>query len=84
MHHVRAHRKRSWLLELIHNFTLVHDDIQDGDATRRHRPTVWAIWGEAQGINAGDGLFATAFMALLAPGPRSDRRMREVSQTRPS
>ena len=63
-------------VELIHNFTLVHDDIQDGDATRRHRPTVWAIWGQAQGINAGDGLFATAYMALLAPGPRADRRMR--------
>lgn len=63
-------------VELIHNFTLVHDDIQDGDATRRHRPTVWAVWGEAQGINVGDGLFATAYLALLAPGPRADRRMR--------
>jgi geranylgeranyl diphosphate synthase type I len=63
-------------VELIHNFTLVHDDIQDGDTTRRHRPTVWAVWGEAQGINAGDGLFATAYLALLAPGPRAERRMR--------
>jgi geranylgeranyl diphosphate synthase type I len=63
-------------VELIHNFTLVHDDIQDGDTTRRHRPTVWAVWGEAQGINAGDGLFAIAYMALLAPGPRAERRMR--------
>ena len=62
--------------ELIHNFTLVHDDIQDGDVTRRHRPTVWAIWGEAQGINAGDGLFATAYVTLLAPGPRAERRMK--------
>ena len=32
-------------VELVHNFTLVHDDIQDGDTTRRHRPTVWAVWG---------------------------------------
>ncbi|MGD0833102.1 MAG: polyprenyl synthetase family protein [Candidatus Dormibacteria bacterium] len=63
-------------VELIHNFTLVHDDIQDGDVQRRHRPTVWAIWGAAQGINVGDGLFATAYMTLLAPGPRADRRMR--------
>jgi geranylgeranyl diphosphate synthase type I len=63
-------------VELIHNFTLVHDDIQDGDVQRRHRPTVWSIWGEAQGINVGDGLFATAYMTLLAPGPRADRRMR--------
>ncbi|MDP3793857.1 MAG: polyprenyl synthetase family protein, partial [Candidatus Uhrbacteria bacterium] len=34
-------------LELVHNFSLVHDDIQDRDAERRHRPTVWAVWGEA-------------------------------------
>ena len=63
-------------VELVHNFTLVHDDIQDRDETRRHRPTVWSVWGEAQGINAGDGLYATAYVALLAPGPRADRRMR--------
>ncbi len=63
-------------VELVHNFTLVHDDIQDRDETRRHRPTVWAVWGEAQGINVGDGLFATAYIALLAPGPRGERRMR--------
>jgi geranylgeranyl diphosphate synthase type I len=63
-------------VELVHNFTLVHDDIQDGDETRRHRPTVWAVWGQPQGINAGDGLFATAYVALLAPGPRADRAMR--------
>lgn len=63
-------------VELVHNFTLVHDDIQDGDETRRHRPTVWAVWGEAQGINVGDGLFASAYLALLAPGARADRRMR--------
>ena len=47
-------------LELLHNFSLVHDDIQDGDRIRRGRPTVWAIWGEAQAINAGDLLWAIA------------------------
>jgi geranylgeranyl diphosphate synthase type I len=52
-------------IELIHNFTLVHDDIQDGDLLRRGRPTVWSIWGQAQGINAGDGLFALALRAAL-------------------
>src|SRR5256884_2145483 len=52
--------------ELIHNFTLVHDDIQDGDLLRRGRPTVWSVWGQAQGINAGDGLFALALRAALA------------------
>jgi geranylgeranyl diphosphate synthase type I len=61
--------------ELIHNFTLIHDDIQDGDLQRRHRPTVWSIWGAAQGINAGDGVFAQALRTLLAAGPRPERRM---------
>ncbi len=51
-------------LELVHNFSLVHDDIQDRDTERRHRPTVWAIWGEAQAINAGDALLAAAQMAI--------------------
>ena len=63
-------------VELIHNFTLIHDDIQDGDRQRRHRDTVWAIWGAAQGINAGDGIFALALQTLLAPGANAERRMR--------
>jgi geranylgeranyl diphosphate synthase type I len=53
-------------LEWIHNFTLVHDDIQDGDHTRRGRETVWSIWGVGQGINAGDALFAVAFTQLAS------------------
>ncbi|HLF09241.1 MAG TPA: polyprenyl synthetase family protein [Dehalococcoidia bacterium] len=52
-------------LELLHNFTLVHDDIQDQSDRRRHRPTVWSLWGAAQGINVGDGLFALAERTLL-------------------
>jgi geranylgeranyl diphosphate synthase type I len=52
-------------LELVHNFSLVHDDIQDGDAERRHRPTVWWVWGEAQAINAGDALLALGGLAVL-------------------
>jgi geranylgeranyl diphosphate synthase type I len=63
-------------LEWVHNFTLVHDDIQDGDRERRHRPTVWSIWGAALGINAGDALHAIAFERLLAPGPLAGRRLR--------
>ena len=51
-------------IELIHNFTLVHDDIQDGDHLRRNRPTVWRVWGTAQAINAGDALHALAFRSL--------------------
>jgi geranylgeranyl diphosphate synthase, type I len=51
-------------IEILHNFTLVHDDIQDRSELRRHRPTVWSIWGEAQAINAGDALFAASHLAL--------------------
>lgn len=63
-------------LEWTHNFTLVHDDIQDGDRLRRHRPTVWAVWNEAQGINAGDALHALAFRTLTQDGPYPDRQLR--------
>ena len=51
-------------VELVHNFSLVHDDIEDQSALRRHRPTVWARWGIAQGINAGDALLILAEQAL--------------------
>lgn len=52
-------------IELLHNFSLVHDDIQDNDRERRHRPTVWSIWGIPQAINAGDGMRSVASLALL-------------------
>ena len=51
-------------VELGHNFSLVHDDIEDGDTERRHRPTLWAVHGVAQAINAGDMLFTLSRMAL--------------------
>ncbi len=57
-------------VELLHNFTLIHDDIEDQDATRRGRPALWSIWGEAQAINAGDTLFALSQLALLRLGQR--------------
>ena len=41
-------------LELIHNFSLIHDDIQDRDEYRRHRPTVWKVWGEPMALTAGN------------------------------
>lgn len=53
-------------IELLHNFSLVHDDIEDRSETRRGRPTVWSIWGEAQGINTGDGLFSLAHQLWLS------------------
>ena len=65
-------------VELIHNFSLVHDEVQDHDAERHHRPTVWALMGEGQAINAGDFMITRAFEALLGgPGP-ADRRMRAL------
>ena len=51
-------------VELGHNFSLVHDDIEDGDRERRHRPTVWAVHGVPQAINTGDMLFSLSRMAL--------------------
>jgi geranylgeranyl diphosphate synthase, type I len=50
--------------ELLHNATLVHDDLQDGDRTRRGQPTVWARHGAAQAINTGDLLLMLPFLAL--------------------
>lgn len=50
--------------ELLHNGTLVHDDLQDGDRTRRGHPTVWARHGIPQALNAGDLLFMLPFLAL--------------------
>jgi geranylgeranyl diphosphate synthase type I len=52
-------------VELIHNFSLVHDDIQDQSDLRRGRPTVWKKWGAAHAINVGDALFILAHLALL-------------------
>jgi geranylgeranyl diphosphate synthase type I len=52
-------------IELVHNFSLIHDDIQDKSWKRRNRPAVWKVWGEAQGINAGDAMYALAPLALL-------------------
>jgi geranylgeranyl diphosphate synthase, type I len=52
-------------LELVHNFSLVHDDIQDVSDQRHNRDTIWKLWGAAQGINVGDALFALAQVALV-------------------
>ena len=51
-------------LEMLHNFSLLHDDIEDNDRERRGRPTAWTIWGQPRAINVGDYLFAAAFQAL--------------------
>jgi len=51
-------------IELIHNFSLIHDDIEDRGEMRRGRMTVWKKWGLAIGLNAGDAMFAAAFKEL--------------------
>jgi len=57
-------------IELLHNFSLLHDDIQDNSPLRRGRPTVWKLWGAAQAINAGDALFTLAHLAPHRLGER--------------
>ena len=63
-HHLRCALPAAAAVELTHNFTLIHDDIEDGDAERRHRPTLWNVWGIPQSINTGDGMFALARLTL--------------------
>ncbi len=48
-------------VEFLHNFSLIHDDVEDRSEQRHGRPTVWAKWGQAQAINAGDGMFTLVF-----------------------
>ena len=52
-------------LELIHNFSLIHDDIQDQDVERRHQPTVWSIWGVPKALVAGDAMQSVGDVCLL-------------------
>lgn len=59
-------------LELLHNFTLIHDDIMDRDEFRRNVKTVHTIWGEPVAIIAGDALFAKVFEAVAANAKRLD------------
>jgi geranylgeranyl diphosphate synthase, type I len=51
-------------VELLHNFSLIHDDVQDDSPLRHNRPTVWKLWGIANAINAGDALFSLSFRSL--------------------
>ena len=52
-------------VEFLHNFTLIHDDIEDSSQIRHGQPTLWSKWGVPQAINAGDALFSIAQMAVL-------------------
>jgi geranylgeranyl diphosphate synthase type I len=71
-------------VELVHNFSLLHDDLMDGDEQRRHRDTVWKVHGPAQAILVGDALFALANEVLLetntAAGARATRRLTSATR----
>ena len=57
-------------LELIHNFSLIHDDIQDQDRERRHQPTVWSLWGMPKALVSGDAMQSLGDLALLSVAGR--------------
>jgi geranylgeranyl diphosphate synthase type I len=56
-------------VELVHNFSLLHDDVIDGDRERRHRPTVWALYGVGPAVLVGDALVTLGNQVLLEHGP---------------
>ncbi|UGY95294.1 polyprenyl synthetase family protein [Streptomyces gobiensis] len=67
-------------VELVHNFSLLHDDLMDGDEQRRHRDTVWKVHGPALAILVGDALFALANDILLELGtPEAGRAARRLT-----
>lgn len=72
-------------VELVHNFSLLHDDLMDGDEQRRHRDTVWKVHGPAQAILVGDALFALANEMLLELGTveagRAARRLTTATRS---
>ncbi|WP_442943412.1 geranylgeranyl diphosphate synthase IdsB [Nocardia sp. NBC_00565] len=57
-------------VELVHNFSLIHDDVMDADPTRRGRPTVWKVWGTADAILLGETLHALAMPVLISTLPK--------------
>jgi geranylgeranyl diphosphate synthase, type I len=61
-------------VELVHNFSLLHDDVMDGDRERRHRPTVWALFGVGEAIIAGDAQLSLAQRILLEDDRSEARR----------
>ncbi len=71
-------------IECVHNFSLIHDDIIDGDVERRHEPTVWAKYGVGPALIAGDALSTLAFQLLLEEPTvervRAARRLADATQ----
>ena len=68
-------------VELVHNFSLLHDDVMDGDVVRRHRPTVWSVFGVGDAILAGDALLTIALDVLAEAGDRPMLRVLTTAVT---
>ncbi len=71
--------KAAIAVELLHNFSLVHDDIMDGDETRHGQPTVHQQWDESTAILSGDGLFVLSQLILSGLPPIVHQRFNEVT-----
>jgi geranylgeranyl diphosphate synthase type I len=67
-------------VELVHNFSLLHDDLMDGDEERRHRPTAWKAFGPGAAILAGDALLALAERTVLDAGGAADGTGRQAAR----
>ena len=67
-------------IELFHNFTLIHDDVEDHDEMRRGRPTVWKLWGVNDAINSGDALniLVAERISSVALVPKVGSRMASI------
>ncbi|MFG2673422.1 polyprenyl synthetase family protein [Streptomyces sp. NPDC048445] len=80
--HARSAVRGAVAAELIHTFSLLHDDIMDGDETRRQRATAWKAYGTGPAVLAGDALFALAVQTLAdTPGAHCVQAVRLLSGT---
>ena len=69
-------------VELMHNFSLIHDDIEDRSPERRGQPTLWWVWGQPQAINAGDAMHVLSRLALLGLEERGVRAQKVLQAAR--
>ncbi|MDD3480630.1 MAG: polyprenyl synthetase family protein [Patescibacteria group bacterium] len=67
-------------IEIFHNFTLIHDDIEDHDPLRRGKETVWKLWGVEQAINTGDAQLALSYIELLKYAEKNPRNATKVQR----
>lgn len=67
-------------VEILHNFSLIHDDIQDNSPQRRGRASIWQLWGVPQAINTGDALFTWAYLAIAEANELSSEMRTQAAQ----